>query len=661
MTSGPITLVEAPPPDTQPPRQRRVLRWILLGVAGLLALGVVLVTTTLLRMKGDLDEGRSLLLEARRDLVEGRLDEAAASAGRAEVRFERAAAVAGGPLGTLGALTPLYGGNVDAAEGIAIAGSHLAGAASDLAGSIASSPGGWDDLAPSAGRLPLERYETLAGAAAVALEEARAAQAALVDTPASFLLPQVRDARWEAQHETAALTRSLEGAVGLLEGFPTFAGADGPRRYLVVAQNPAELRGTGGIWGAYAILTLDDGRPTLSSTAPTRDLADVGLDEIEGISDDYRRNYDTFGGAASWQNMNMTPDFPSAARAALANYAAGQDTELDGVLAADPYALAAMLRVTGPVPVPGTDVRVGADDVAPFTMNEAYALFPRQVDRKSILGAVAGDVISRFLALDGKGLPRLRALADAVAGGHLFLYSTDPRFQSGLTLTGAGGAFVEDAAAAPGDVAGVTVNNGSANKVDFYGTTRVTYRVELAPEGAATSELEVTLRNEAPTEGPPRYVLGPFVEELGPGDARPLVSGWCHEGCLLLDAERDGEPAGVNGGTEGGMGWFRDQRPLAAGATGTNRFQTQTQRVWQGDTSSGVYRLLYLTQPTANPTTVRIEVVVPPGTSVVWSNEPMETSGNVAVWTGEPTRRLELEVRFQAPTLTRWWRNLTSG
>ena len=46
----------------------------------------------------------------------------------------------------------------------------------------------------------------------------------------------------------------------------------------------------------------------------------VSIDEIPDPNPDYREIYDPFGGAASWHNMNMTPDFPSAARAAL-----GQD------------------------------------------------------------------------------------------------------------------------------------------------------------------------------------------------------------------------------------------------------------------------------------------------------------------------------------------------
>lgn len=660
MEQGPIEAATGEQPTKTTPRRRpRVLRRVLQAAIFLLALGVVLALATLLRMKGDMEQGRALLLEARRDLVAGRLDDAASAAGRAEIRFEQAVATADGPLGTLSAATPLFGDNVRAAQGIAEGGVHLAGAATDLVGALASLPGGLDDLAPSGGRLPIDTYAGLADAASAALEEALAAQEAIAGAPESFLLPQVRDASWEAAREAASLTRALEGAEGLLRGLPAFAGADGPRRYLVLAQNPAELRGSGGIWGVYATLTLRDGRPTLADAAPTQSLADVRIDDVMGISSDYRRNYDVFGGAASWQNMNMTPDFPSAARAALANYAAGQGQQLDGVIAADPTALEGMLRVTGPVPVPGTDVRIGADNVVAFTMNEAYALFPRQVDRKSILGAVAGDVIGRFLALDGKGLPRIRALATAVGGGHLLLFSTDERFEAGAVRAGAGGAFFDESAGAPGDVAAVTVNNGSGNKVDFYGTMQVDYRVTLAPEGAATSELVMTLHNGAPTTGPPRYVLGPFVEGLGPGDARPLMTGWCHAPCDLLDATSDGDSVGVSGGTEGGLPWFRDQRPIPSGATGTLALRTQTQAVWEGNTSSGVYRLTYLTQPTVIPTTVRIEVTTPPGTRLVWSNLPMQTQGNVAVWRGTPSPRMELEVRFQAPTLTRWWRNLT--
>ena len=649
---------EAPRPPRR--RRRRLVARIVLLVAALAFAGILVVGLTLLRMRTDLTEGRAALQDAKRALLAGRIGDAQTSFVQAERRFAAAADTAGGLLGRAAQAVPAFGNNVRGAEAIAEAGDHLGAAGSLLAGALDELPGGLDALTPTGGRLPLQSYMRMETAATAAASQALAAHAILTQAPTSFLLPQVRDARWEAQVQTADLVRSLQAGTELLAGLPRFAGSDATRRYLVVAQNPAELRGTGGIWGAYAILTFRNGRPTLSGAAPTETLTSLTPDQIPGVPDDYRRNYDQFGGAASWQNMNLTPDFPSAALAALANYEAGEGTQLDGVIAADPFALAAMLRVTGPVPVPGTPVRVSADTVVAFTTNEAYAAFPRQIERKSILGAVAANVIARFLAIDGKGLPRLRALADAVSGGHLLVYSTDPRFEQGLMGTQAGGGFVTSASATAGgsgDLAAVTVNNGSANKVDFYATRRIGYDVTLEPGGTAHAVLQVSLTNGAPTEGPPRYVLGPFVKGLGPGDAFPLITGWCRSPCDLLAASRDGRVTKVASGTEGDLSWYRDYRKIPAAATGALSVTWRAHRVWEGNTSGGVYRLTFLGQVTLRPTPLRISVTLPPGTRAVWSNLPIRSDGNTAVWQGTVQPRMYLEIRFQAPTLTRWWRN----
>ena len=64
--------------------------------------------------------------------------------------------------------------------------------------------------------------------------------------------------------------------------------------------------------------------------------------------------------------MNSTPDFPSAARAALGNYAIGEGQRLDGVIAADPLALQSLMSVTGSVPVPGWDGAADWTGYVPF-------------------------------------------------------------------------------------------------------------------------------------------------------------------------------------------------------------------------------------------------------------------------------------------------------
>ena len=303
-------------------------------------------------------------------------------------------------------------------------GASLSQAGTSLVDALQTLPGGLAGLAPSGGTLPIDRYATLAGTVDDASSQAAQAAARLAEAPDSLMPGSLATARWDAEDQATRLADDLRGVGLLLDGARAFGGGNAPRHYLVVAQNPAELRGTGGIWGAYAIVTVEDGRVRVSAARPTQALKDFPAGRVASPSEDYARNYDQYGGAGSWQNMNATPDFPAAAQAALANYELGEGVRLDGVWAVDPFALQAFLDVTGPVSVPGAG-SISADNVVAFTTNRAYTTFAGAAQRKEVLGAVAADVFVRFLSMDEHAIARLRALADVMAGGHLRIYSDD--------------------------------------------------------------------------------------------------------------------------------------------------------------------------------------------------------------------------------------------
>ena len=646
---------QGPVGGLKPPDRSRRLRRIVVVLGAALLLGVAAVGLTLLRARTDLAAGRDALLDGRRALVAGNLDEATEAFARAEIRFQQAADHADGGLGRLAGWVPMLGNDVEVAAALAHAGVHLAGAGSDVGRALAAMPDGIGSLAPSGGRLPLERYAALGDAVGSARAEADAAVATIEDSPSSFLVGPVLEARWEAEDQARQLARSLTAGELLARGLPGFAGADGARRYLVVAESPAELRGTGGLWGAYTILTFRRGRPTFGHVAPTGTLRSFAPEAVPAPNPDYARNYDQFGGAGSWQNLNMTPDFPSAAQAALANYRKGEHRALAGVIAADPFALRSMLGVTGPVTIPGLEVRIDEDNVIAFTENEAYGLFDGPTERKEVLGAAATDVLGRFLSMEGKGLARAHALAEAIGGGHLKLFSVDPDFEHGLDLAGAAGAF---APVDGGDVVAVTVNNGSANKVDYWAVRHVAYAVTLGGDGEAIATLDTTIRNDAPRTGQPRYVLGPNAPGLHAGDQLPLLTVSCHEPCTLASATRDGEPVAVTPGSELGIDWYRDYRTIPAGDTGALSLTWHTEHVWEGNSSGGDYRLTFLGQTTIEPTDLSVSITAPAGTRIVWTNVPMALDGGTATWEGTTSPRTVLEVRFRAPLPLRWWRNV---
>src|SRR5450756_2740619 len=64
----------------------------------------------------------------------------------------------------------------------------------------------------------------------------------------------------------------LDGYVSASERLPAILGWDAPRRYLVLTQNPAELRPTGGYIGSFGIVSFDKGRilSLIHISEPTR-------------------------------------------------------------------------------------------------------------------------------------------------------------------------------------------------------------------------------------------------------------------------------------------------------------------------------------------------------------------------------------------------------
>jgi Protein of unknown function (DUF4012) len=634
---------------------------VLLAVLGLLALAASLAVIegiVLLGVRSDLEAGRNAARNARSAFARGDASEAGADFDRAETRFSEALAETRTTIGRAAAWIPFAGNSVDVASGLAGAGVHVARAGQVLTEAIGSLPEGLGSLAPSGGRLPLGNFGTLSEAVGQARIEAEAALDAVERTPTSFVPEQVLTARWDAERDVTDAVRALRAGDLLLSGLPSFAGGEGVRRYLVMPQNPAELRGSGGFWGAYAVLTFREGRPSFSPVRPTSTLPAVTADQIPPPNPDYRGIYDQFGGAASWENMNMSPDFPSVARAALGNYAAAVGTHLDGVIAADPFALRPMLALTGPVPIPGLHRTIDADNVVPFTTNQAYLLFanPAQSRRKEVVGAAATGVLERFIDIEGRGVARLRAVAEAARGGHLLVYSTDDAFEQGLDLAGAAGTFAADDG---GDLMAVTVNNATAAKIDFWSTRRIRYAVSLGGDHEENGDLQVTIHNGAPMRGVPRYLIGPGVPSADPGDEVLFLSASCHAPCDLTSSERDGTRVPLTAGSELGIPWFRDYTTIPSGETGSWSLDWHTSGVWDGNSSGGTYRLTYLGQPTIRPTTLDLRVQAPPGTRVVWTNVPMTLDGGVATWEGTPQPRAVFVVRFRAPLPLRLLRDVT--
>jgi hypothetical protein len=618
------------------------MRWI--GAAAGIVLALALATgLSALSAHDSLRAAQDAMRQGRSALIGGDAEQAEISFRHAMDRFD---AVGAGPSGLVFKTlrrVPLLGHTPETTLAIAEAGSGAAEAGMDLAGAVARLPGGLASLSPANGGISVDRLTPLTDAVVRADQKVSDALATLQGSPDSLLVAPLRDARVLAQEELDSLRTLLDTGSLLLRGLPEFLGTSGERRYFFAAQDPAELRGTGGVIGAYSILSIHDGRFSFAPFRPIQSLPIPPLDEVPPPSAEYVKNYEQFRGADRfWLAINLTPDFPTAALAVLNSYEVAKGDALDGVIFADPFALRALLQVAGPTVIPQLGITVTAGNVVPLTTNEAFSLFPEPAIRKRVLGSVASDVFDGFIRGPQPSLPDLRVLGSALGEGHVLAYSTDPTMEEGLRGTGAGGAFQ----APPGDFLSVVENSSAANKVDFFQDRAVSYEVRLGADGSAHAVTDVRLINHAPTSGQPSYVIGPRPGISKVGESGQLVNVYCGPGCTLEEAHRDGSRIALWSGSELGHPFYQDYFRTPSGETSDLSLGLFLPSAWQRVDREGIYRLTVLSQLSVRPTTLRIEIVVPAGTHITSTSPSVHVEGDSAVWEGTPTRRMHLEVTF---------------
>ena len=650
------------------PRRRRVWVFVLLSMVVLGLIALVLVHQ-LGSVRHNLVEARIAMERGRNELVDGDAAAAVASFERGRLLFQRGADGAGGPLLDAVSWLPVAGRTTDAISAIAGAGVSTADAARVLAAALADTPGGLAGLAPTNGRLSLERFPSLAKAAGEADTLMVDAVSRLDEAPRTLLLGPVASARRDAAAELAELRDKVHAASLLLQSLPRFLGADGPRRYFVGPQNPAELRGTGGLIGAYSILTIDEGHFRFEPFEPIQSLP-TPVGEVPAPNDDYATNYESFrGGDRFWTAINVMPDFPSVAQAILSSYEASTHERLDGVILADPFALSSLLRATGPVELPGYGIRIDAHDVVPFTTNEAYSVLTDPEARKRVLGDVARAAFGQFIAQPSPSLADLELLLQASSDRHILVYSSDPTMQEGLAATPVAGTLTP--AGADGDLLSVIVNSAAGSKVDFYQERDIIQTVSLHEDGSAAATVDLDLRNHAPTSGQPTYILGPFhpkkedgqvgpvLDSLNAGESVALINLYCGTDCVPVDAQMDGAPIPARSRVDLGVRYFQEYLPIRAGEARSLRFAWTEPNAWEGNSSGGVYHLTFANQITVRPTHVRITIQPPEGMNIVSASGPLQIIDGAAVYEGTPGARLDLEVAFAPPTAVRLWRNVT--
>ncbi|UJP41119.1 DUF4012 domain-containing protein [Cellulomonas palmilytica] len=463
---------------------------------------------------------------------------------------DRASAATGDPVWRVAEHAPWLGAQLSAVSAATDAFDALAHDALpplvDVAGDFST-----DALTPQDGRVDVASLTAMAPAVAQAYGAVDAAVAQLDAVDTDALVPQLADRLVPAREQLAELRDRLETADTALAIVPPLLGADGPRSYLVLVLNPAELRSAGGIVGSVLEVRTDAGVITVGAQQPARtmgrpDQPAVPLDPAErALLGDVPARY--------MQAVTATPDFARTAELASALWERETGRQVDGVLTVDPVVLARLLDVIGPTTTPdGT--RLTSDDAVETLLSGAYARYPDATDSDTFFAQVAQSVVSATFAGGYSGKELVDAVGDVVGEGRVSVWTADDDVRERLRDVGLVHDFLADDAA---DVtAGVFLNDTTVSKMDYYLDTELTADDLTCSADGASAWLHLTLTSTAPADAAtslPHYVTGGGVNGTPAGSFTTQVLLYSPRGGTLgeIRVARDGgEPQSVGPGLQ---------------------------------------------------------------------------------------------------------------
>ncbi len=300
------------------------------------------------------------------------------------------------------------------------------------------------------------------------------------------------------------LTSGLSEFSQLADKLQIFLGMDQDKRYLLVFQNNAELRASGGFLGSFAVLDLKQGK-------------------IKNLSVPVGGSYDTEAGLLTkvaapeplwlvnplWHfwDANWWFDWPTTARKLAWFYENSGGSTVDGVISLTPTVMEELLKIIGPVDLSkdygstalttggSTALTTGglvitADNFWLETQKLAEQKPPQTNQPKKIIGDLLNQIINELPKRINQDnlLPLIKLIEASTGDKNILFYFFDPEMQKQITDLGWEGGIKDTAQ----DYLAVINSNIAGGKSDRKISQTIDLETEIMPDGSIIDNLTVT-------------------------------------------------------------------------------------------------------------------------------------------------------------------------
>lgn len=341
----------------------------------------------------------------------------------------------------------------------------------------------------------------------------------------------------ELGQELPDLRRHVLAAQKITQVLPEILGNEESKTYLVLLQNNAELRPTGGFIGSFALVTVQNGALQDFKVEDVYE-ADGQLNGFVTPPEEIVQYLDE----EQWflRDVNWSPDFPEVAQRASWFLDKSLQVQPDGVVGINLDVVKKFLEVTGPLELADYDEVVTADSLyEQAELHSELNFFPGSNQKKDYLSAVASRLLDKLFYQPSNKIKLARVVLDSAEQSELLISVENKQVEEVLADLGWNGDVRTPTCPPPlagsspdncfVDTALQVEANVGVNKANQYIKRSIKHEVELTADRARHTRT-ITLQNTALSQAWPA------------GDYKTYLRLYVTKGSELRSAFLDNQP-----------------------------------------------------------------------------------------------------------------------
>lgn len=318
--------------------------------------------------------------------------------------------------------------------------------------------------------------------------------------PNSLAGKEIRSNIVTLKSTVSGAAESLSQIQPIVKLLPDLLGNPDPKKYLIMFQNDAELRPTGGFLTAYATMSILKGKITPGISEDIYTL-DAGFKKKVEAPDPIKKYLPL---VYNWnlRDMNLSPDFKDSMDTfTMYMKESSVAPEFDALIAIDTEVPVRILKVLGPIGVPGYGGKFSAEIDprcdCPQVIYELENIITRPTyeireGRKSILGPLMNSMLANMMGSPkAKWAEFFNIFTDSIKEKHLLMYFKDENKQNAVEVLGAAGRINDYV----GDYLHINDTNFAGAKSNMFVTQEVDQAVTINGDGSLTKKLTLTYKN----------------------------------------------------------------------------------------------------------------------------------------------------------------------